>query len=76
LTEIYSFHDENITLDVLLKIEKIVTQIAEQKQIDFESAYELFAKSAIYRTLQNTDTKLWAESTEFIVNQFDLETQT
>ena len=69
----YSYKGQDITIDMMFKIEHIVNILAERDNIDFDTVFaELFA-SDTYRILQQTDTLLWAESSEFIVDEYDRE---
>ena len=69
----YSYKGENITTDMMFKIEHIVNILAERDNKDFDTALSEFLTSDIYRILQNTNTLLWAESSEFIVDEYDRE---
>lgn len=46
-----------------------------QLNISFEDAMMLFYHSETYKTLQNTENTLWAESPEYIVDQYFIETK-
>jgi hypothetical protein len=66
----YVFKDQDITTDVLFKIEEIVNILAEKEHIAFDDAYALFASSVTYGILHRTDNLFWAESAEFIVDEY------
>ena len=66
----YIFKDEDITTDVLFKIEQIVSILAEKKHIHFDDAYETFISSDAYKILKRTDNLYWAESAEFIADEY------
>jgi len=66
----YIFRDQDITTDVLFKIEQIASIIAEKDNIQFDDAYELFISSDTYKTLKRTDNLYWAESAEFIADEY------
>jgi len=66
----YIFKDQDITTDVLFKIEQIVSILAEKEHIHFDDAYEKFILSDTYKTLKRTDNLYWAESAEFIADEF------
>jgi hypothetical protein len=53
-----------------MKIEDVVTNIAARTSKNFDTVYGNFLNSKTYRALQNTDTLLWAESAEFIVDDY------
>ncbi|GHV31390.1 hypothetical protein FACS1894167_13700 [Synergistales bacterium] len=71
----YVYKGQDITTDVIMKIEKITRLIAEQKDCDFEKAYRDFLGSKTYTALQNTESLMWAESEEFIVDEYYRERQ-
>lgn len=66
----YVYRDEDITLDVIMKIEKIIRLIAKREHRSFDNCYADFAESRTYQALQNTETLMWAESAEFIVDEY------
>jgi hypothetical protein len=66
----YIFKDEDITTDILFKIEEIVSILAENENITFDEAYTLFISSNIYGILLQTNNLLWAESAEFITDEY------
>jgi len=66
----YIFKDQDITTDVLFKIEQIVSILAEKEHISFDYAYEKFVSSNTYSILKRTDNLYWAESAEFIADEY------
>jgi hypothetical protein len=66
----YVYKDQDITLDVVMKIEDVVSKIAEKEARPFDEAYMDFAASKTYRALQKTNSLMWAESAEFIVDDY------
>ena len=60
----YIFKDQDITTDVLFKIEQISNIPAEKEHIFFDDAYEAFISSDTYRILKRIDNLYWAESAE------------
>jgi len=66
----YIFRDQDITTDVLFKIEQIVNYLAEKEKIPFDNAYEMFVSSETYCILKRTNNLYWAESAEFIVDEY------
>jgi len=62
------YNNEDITLDVMMKIEHICRLIAAQQEIPFDEAYERFVNTATYEALQKPSTLMWAESAEYIVD--------
>jgi hypothetical protein len=43
---------------------------AHKENIPFDDAYTLFASSGTYGILQRTDNLYWAESAEFLVDEY------
>jgi hypothetical protein len=66
----YIFKDQDITTDVLFKIEQIVSILAEKEHIHFDDAYEIFMASDTYKTLKRTGNLYWAESAEFLADEY------
>ena len=70
----YAYKGQDITTDLMFKIEHIVNILAERKGKDFDTALADFLGSDTYRALQQTDNLLWAESSEFIADEYNRET--
>jgi hypothetical protein len=66
----YLYKGQDITTDILFKIEHIVSIIAEKEKTSFEEAYLNFLKSNTYKILQKTSSLMWAENAEFIVDEY------
>jgi hypothetical protein len=66
----YIFNGEDITTDVLFKIEQIVNILAEKEQISFDDAYEKFISSNAYTIMKQVENLFWAESAEFILDEY------
>ena len=66
----YFFKGEDITIDILFKIEHIVNNIAEKENIPFDDAYFAFLSSNTYAILKRTDNLYWGESAEFLVDEY------
>ncbi|MDR1339312.1 MAG: hypothetical protein LBK58_04595 [Prevotellaceae bacterium] len=71
----YTYRDEDITLDMMFKIERIATILAGREHRDFDSALAGLLSSDTYRALQQTDNTLWAESSEYIADDCQREKQ-
>jgi len=69
----YTYKGQDITIDMIFKIERIVNILAEREKKDFDTVFAEFLASETYRILQQTDNLLWAESSEFIVDEYDRE---
>lgn len=67
---IYTFNGKNITMNVCIQIRGVVNVIMDKNNIPFEDAMMLFYRSETYKILQNTENGLWAESAEYIADQF------
>jgi hypothetical protein len=67
------YKGQDITLDVMFKIEHVVRIIAEQGGRAFDDAYADLAQTATYAALQKPGTLMWSESAEFIVDRYNEE---
>ena len=56
-----------------MEIEQTVGIIAEKESRPFKECYRDFLLSRAYRNLTDTDTLLWGESAEFIVDDYHRE---
>lgn len=72
--KIYSFNGKDITMNVCIQIRDVVKLLQEHFQISFEEAVLRFYKSETYKTLQETENGLWAESAEYIADRYYEET--
>jgi len=72
----YSYKGQDITTDMMFKIEHIVNILSGRENKDFDTVLATFLTSNTYRILQQTDNLLWAESSEFIADEYDREKQT
>jgi hypothetical protein len=66
----YVFKGQDITTDVLFKIEHIVNILSEKEGMSFDDAYAMFAASNTYAALKRPDNLYWAESAEFLVDEY------
>ena len=69
----YTYKGEDITIDIMFKIEHIANILAEREKKDFDTAFADFLASDTYKTLQRTNNALWAESSEFIADEYERE---
>ena len=69
----YAYKGQDITIDMMFKIEHIVNILAERKNKDFDTVFAEFLASDTYRALQQTNNLLWTESSEFIADEYDRE---
>ena len=70
MSEIYTFNGKDITMNVFIQIRAVVDIIKEARKIDLIAALGQFYHSNTYKTLQNTENGLWAESPEYIADCF------
>ncbi|MCL2283920.1 MAG: hypothetical protein FWC26_11450 [Fibromonadales bacterium] len=66
----YIYKGKDISFLVVRKIEQVVSLIAGKKNKTFEEAYSDFLNSQTYIALQNTNTLMWFENAEFIVEEY------
>ena len=69
----YIYKEQDITVDMMFKIERIVNILAKRDKKDFDTAFAEFIDSSTYRILQNVNNLFWAENSEFIVDEYDRE---
>ena len=68
----FEFCNQDITLDVLMKIEQVVRILAINNNIPFDKMLGKFYSSKTYKNLNNIQSGLWAESAEFIADDYEL----
>ena len=66
----YIFKNQDITTDVLFKIEQISNILAKKEHISFDEAYERFVLSDTYSILKRVDNLYWAESAEYLIDEY------
>jgi hypothetical protein len=69
----YTYRNEDITIDMMFKIEHIITILSERENKDFDTVFAEFVASKTYEKLQQTNTLLWAESSEYIAGEYERE---
>ena len=67
---IYTFNGKDITMNVCLQIKAVIDIIKQSLHVSFEEAMMGFYHSSTYKILQNTENALWAESAEYIADQY------
>lgn len=67
---IYTFNGQDITMNVCIQIKTVINLLQEKFDISFPEAALRFYKSGTYKTLQNTENVLWAESAEYILDRY------
>lgn len=66
--KIYEFQGKDITMNMFIQIRAVVDELQKRLKISFEEAMLLFYRSETYKTLQQTENALWAESAEYITD--------
>ena len=66
----YVYKGQDLTLDVIMKIENVMRIIAGKECREFDDCYKDFIESETYKALQNTNSLMWAESAEFIADEY------
>jgi len=66
----YTYNGEDITIDMMFKIEHIVSILSEREGKDFDVVFAEFTDSDTYKALQRTHNNFWAESSEFIADEY------
>jgi hypothetical protein len=66
----YIWNGKDITLGVMIKIEHVVRLLAQREGKNFDEVYGDFLGSNTYAILQRVDNLYWAESAEFIVDEY------
>lgn len=66
----YIYKGEDITLDIIMKIEHVVRLIGQKSGNEFDECLYEFYKSRVYEALIQTGSLMWSESAEFIVDEF------
>jgi hypothetical protein len=69
----YIYKDKDLTTLILSKVEHVIGLIAEQNGKTFDESYPEFISSKTYRNLVNTNTLLWSESAEYILDDYNIE---
>ena len=72
---IYTFNGKDITMNICVQIRAVVDIIQKELNIPFVEAIGLFYNPQTYKILQNTETALWAESPEYIADQYFAESK-
>lgn len=68
--EIYTFNGKDITMNVCIQIRGAIKVLQKYYDVTFEEAAVKFYHSETYKTLQETENGLWAESVEYIADQY------
>lgn len=66
----YIYKGENITLDIIIKIEQVTRLIAKYTNRSFDDCLCDFYDSRAYEALEKTTSLMWSENAEFIVEEY------
>jgi hypothetical protein len=68
---IYKYNGRDITINVCIQIRDVINIIKRDESLDsFMDAAKVFYNSQTIEDLKNVSNGLWAESAEFIADQF------
>ena len=67
---IYFFNGKDITMNMCIQIRDVIDIIKEKSHLSIPDATLAFYQSQTYKTLQNTENTLWAESAEYIADRY------
>lgn len=70
ISGIYFFNGKDITMNMVIQIRAILDEPQDRLDITFTEAVRRFYNSKTYVILQNTENGLWAESAQFIVDEY------
>jgi len=66
----FMYRGQDVTLDVTIKIEQVVTIIAQVRGQAFDDAYASLVASRTYEAVQDPESLMWAESAQYIADRF------
>ena len=66
----YSFNNQDITIDILMKMEEVTRILTELLKKPFDEVLGMFYASKTFKALKNTESCMWAESSQFIADEF------
>lgn len=66
----YTFNGKDISMNIFIQIRDVIKLLQKHYNIGFEEALMKFYRSNTYKTLQQTENCLWAESAEFIADRY------
>ena len=67
---IYFFNGKDITTNMIIQIRGVINVLQRRMNISFPDAALKFYTSETYKTLQQTENGLWAESAEYIAARY------
>lgn len=69
------YKGQDVTLDILTQTEKVVRLISDKQGRSFDDCLLDFTASRTYKALQNPMSVMWAESAQFITDEYFRELQ-
>lgn len=66
----YTFNGKDISMNIFIQIRDVIKLLQKHYNIGFEEALMKFYRSNTYKTLQQTENCLWAESAEYIADRY------
>lgn len=66
----FFYNNQDITIDILMKIEEVVRLLAMRFSKSFDEMLFQFYKSKTFRALKNTESCMWSESAPFIADEY------
>lgn len=66
----YIYKNQDITLDILMKIEEVVRFLSGYLKKPFDKVLGIFYQSRTFASLKNPKSEMWAESAQFIADEF------
>jgi hypothetical protein len=70
MQNIYLYKGQDITLDIVMKIEHVVRILSKSTNKSFDECLYDFYKSKVYEALRKPNSLMWSESAEFIVDEY------
>ena len=65
-----TFNGKDISMNIFIQIRDVIKLLQKHYNIGFEEALMKFYRSNTYKTLQQTENCLWAESAEYIADRY------
>lgn len=66
----FVYNNQDITIDILMKIEEVVRILSEKLKKSFDETLGVFYGSRTFKSLKNPQSEMWAESAQFIADDF------
>ncbi len=66
----YRYNNQNITLEILLKIENTVRVLSERQEKSYDECLLSFYRTDTFKALKNPQTCMWSETADFIADEY------